>query len=223
MVRMDVKGIYKFKGISNSYLVCDDEMFLVDTGMPGKFKEIMSYINDNLKRKPDELKYIVITHNHIDHIGSLSKIKEKTGAKVVIHKADAEELATGKNQGGNVIYGVLVKFMKFFYRMKNVDPDLLLEDGDMIENYRVIHTPGHTPGSICLYNPENKVLFVGDNLRLSDGKLESPGSRLLPEPDKYIESMKKLADLDVEVILTGHLEPVTENAKDLLIEYVNKL
>lgn len=223
VVNMGVKGIHRFSGVSNCYLEYNGDIFLVDTGMPGKSGEVIDFIQKYLDKNKNELKYIVITHNHIDHIGSLDKIKEKTGARVAIHTDDAEELASGKNQGGNPVYGVLVKVMKFIYRMKQVKPDVLLEDGDTIAGYHVIHTPGHTPGSICLYNPENKVLFAGDNIRLSKGKLESPGSRLLPEPDKYRESMKKIADLDMEVILTGHGQPVTEKAKQKLLEFVDTL
>lgn len=217
-----VKGIQMFSGVSNCYLEYNGDMFLVDTGMPGKSGEITDFIQ-KVNKNQNELKYIVITHNHIDHIGSLDKVKEKTGARVAIHTEDAEELANGKNQGGSAAAGVLVKIMKFIYRMKQVKPDVLLEDGDTIAGYKVIHTPGHTPGSICLYNPDNKVLFVGDNLKLSKGKLESPGSRLLPEPDKYKKSMKKIAELDMEVILTGHGQPVTKMAKQKLIEFVNTL
>jgi hydroxyacylglutathione hydrolase len=118
---------------------------------------------------------------------------------------------------------VLVKLLKIIYRTKTVEPDILLEDGDSIGRFRVIHTPGHTPGSICLYNPENKVIFVGDNLRYSNGKIEGPINRLLPEPEKYKESMKKLAELDIEVILTGHSNPVTSEGGHLIEEYLKML
>ncbi len=83
-----VNGIYEFKGVSNCYLVLDKEIFLVDTGMPGKSNEIM-YLEKNLNRSPKDIKTIVITHHHFDHTGSLDKLKKITGAKVAIHGKDA--------------------------------------------------------------------------------------------------------------------------------------
>ena len=117
----------------------------------------------------------------------------------------------------------MVNLMKLIYRTEAVEADILLEDGDQIGVYQVIHIPGHTPGSICLYNPQNKVIFVGDNLRYSKGKIKGPSPRLLPEPGKFKESIKKLANLNIEVILSGHSPPVTSNAALKLGEYLNNL
>ena len=107
-------------------------------------------------------------------------------------------------------------------QVKPVKADIILKNGDIIGDYEVIHTPGHTPGSICLYNPNNKVIFVGDNLNYSKGKIRGPSSRLLPEPDQYKKSMKKLGDLDIEVILTGHGPAVTSDANKKLTEFLDR-
>ena len=115
---------------------------------------------------------------------------------------------------------LLVKLMKLIYRIEPITPDIILSDGDLIGDYEVIHTPGHTPGSICLYNPNNKVIFVGDNLNYSKGKIKGPGSRLIPDPEKYKESMRKLGDLNIEVILTGHGPPVISDANKKLGEFL---
>ena len=99
----------------------------------------------------------------------------------------------------------LVRIMKFIYQTQPVKADIILEEGDEISDYQVIHTPGHTPGSICLYNPDNKVIFVGDNLNYSKDKIEGP--RILEDPEEFKKSIKKLGKLDIEVIVavTGNL------------------
>ena len=91
---------------------------------------------------------------------------------------------------------------------------------DQISDYQVIHTPGHTPGSICLYNPNNKVIFVGDNLNYSKDKIEGPS--ILDDQEAFKKSIKKLGDLDIEVILTDHGPPVTSGTNKKLVEFLNK-
>jgi len=157
------KGIHQFSGVSNSYIVSNKEILLVDTGMPGKSGEIIDYIKNELNRDPHDIKTIVVTHHHFDHTGSLDKLKEISGAKVAIHSADADYISGEKTQHGSLFMIPVDTFMKIIYRSRPVKADILLEDGDKIGDYQVIHTPGHTSGSICLYNPNNKVLFVGDN------------------------------------------------------------
>ena len=216
-----IKGIHQFSGVSNSYIVSNNEIFLVDTGMPGKSGEIIDYVKNELKRDPNEIKTIVVTHHHYDHTGNLDKLKNITGAKVAIHSADADYISGKKSQHGSLFMIPIVIFMKIIYRSKPVKADILLQDGDQIGDYRVIHTPGHTSGSICLYNPDNKVIFVGDNLMYSNNKIEGP--RILHEPEKYKNSMEKLRNLDIDVILTGHGEPITSEANNKLETFLEEI
>jgi hydroxyacylglutathione hydrolase len=183
-------GIHEITRASNCYLVVGDDIMLIDTGMPGNSSKIIDYLQNTLMRNPQDIITITITHHHFDHVGSLDKIKKITGARVAIHHADANYLSGNKNQTGSVFMRAMVNLMKLIYRTEAVEADILLEDGDQIGDYQVIHIPGHTPGSICLYNPQNKVIFVGDNLRYSKGKIKGPSPRLLPEPGKFKESIK---------------------------------
>ena len=215
------KGIHQFSGVSNSYVVSNDEILLVDTGMPGKSGEIIDYIKNVLKQDPADIKTIVITHHHFDHTGSLDKLKEITGAKVAIHSADADYISGKKTQHGSLFMIPVVMFMKIIYRSRPVKADIILEDGDEIGDYRVIHTPGHTSGSICLYNPNSKVLFVGDNLMCSNNKIEGP--RVLHEPENYKKSIEKLKNLDIDVILTGHGQAITAEANKKLETFLTEL
>jgi glyoxylase-like metal-dependent hydrolase (beta-lactamase superfamily II) len=87
------KGIHQFSGVSNCYIVSNNELLLVDTGMPGKSGEIIDYIKNDLKRDPQDIKTIVVTHHHFDRTGSLDKLKKITGAKVAIHSTDADYIS----------------------------------------------------------------------------------------------------------------------------------
>jgi len=215
-----IPGIHEIDTTAaRSYLVVGDQLTLIDTGMAGNAGKILDYVKNVLKRDPTDIKTIIITHHHFDHIGSLDKLKKLTGAKVAAHKDDADYIYGRKSQTGPAFFKFMVKLFKLISRYKPVEPDTLLEDGDHIGEYQVIHTPGHTEGSICLYNPQNKAIFVGDNLKYVDGKIEGPGARLLPEPEKYKESMEKLASLDIEVIFCGHSQPITSHASRKLREY----
>ncbi len=219
-----IPGIHEIDTrVALSYLVVGDQLTLIDTGMAGSAKKILGYVKNVLKRDNTDIKTIIITHHHFDHVGSLDKLKNLTGAKIAIHKDDADYISGKKSDNGSTLVNVFVKLFKIIYRYKPVEPDIILEDGDQMGEYQVIHTPGHTPGSICLYNHHNKAIFVGDNLKYIDGKIEGPGDRLLPEPNKYKESMEKLANLDIEVIFCGHTRPITSHASELLTEYVKTL
>jgi glyoxylase-like metal-dependent hydrolase (beta-lactamase superfamily II) len=213
-----IRDVHEFKGVSNCYLVVDKPLFLVDTGMPGNSGKILKFLQEKLNRKPGDLKTIVITHAHFDHTGSLNQLIKKTGARVAIHKEDEQVLSGEKNQTGSALMRPLIKIMGFIFRIRPVKPDIVLEEGDVIGDYRVIHTPGHTSGSICLYNSTSRIIFVGDSLNYSKGKIVAP--RIMEDHLQYNESMKKLGKLDIETILTGHGDPVLKDAKKKLDEFL---
>ncbi|MEW6184821.1 MAG: MBL fold metallo-hydrolase [Thermodesulfobacteriota bacterium] len=120
-----------------------------------------------LQKQGLELKYIINTHGHFDHVGANKAVKEATGAPILIHQGDAPMLAHLSASAG--VWGM---------RAQDCPPDRLLEDGERISfgqiTLEVIHTPGHSPGGISLYTP--KVLFVGDTLFAgSIGRTDFPG------------------------------------------------
>jgi glyoxylase-like metal-dependent hydrolase (beta-lactamase superfamily II) len=120
-----------------------------------------------LQKQALQLKYIINTHGHFDHVGANKALKDLTGAPVLIHEGDAPMLAHLSASAG--VWGM---------RAQDSPADRLLKDGDRVTfgqiTLEVIHTPGHSPGGISLYTP--KVLFVGDTLFAgSIGRTDFPG------------------------------------------------
>jgi len=207
-----VKGVLYVDGSNaNSYLVeeSDGSLTLIDAAMQANGKRILEFIASKMNRTPSEVKTVIITHCHVDHTRGLAAIKAATGAKVAVHEADAD-FVSGKKRypspGGAM--GFAFSVMSPFFRTTPVDPDILLKEGDTIGRLAVFHTPGHTPGSISLYDRQDRVLFVGDTARFMKGRLEGPPPRFTQHMDQAKASIEMLSSLDFEVMLSGHGEPM---------------
>ncbi|MCE5338785.1 MAG: MBL fold metallo-hydrolase [Methanomicrobiaceae archaeon] len=141
---------------------------------------------------------IVITHAHYDHIAHVREIARICGdAAVCIHEADAPGLMDDTRSLA----------MHFGARSPGVVPDTTLCDGDHLGSLRVIHTPGHTPGGICLYDAETRVLFSGDTVFTggSFGRYDFPGG----DRSALAASIERLSALEVVGLYPGHGEPAT--------------
>jgi len=151
----------------NIYLYFDEatkEGVVIDPGH--NLPEILAAINEN----NINIKGILLTHGHYDHISAVNELKEKTNADVYCH---CDEKPMLENPAINL--SVHVK------REVKVTPDMLFDDGDDFEvgklSLTIIHTPGHTPGGVCYYDEDNEVIFTGDTLfRESIGRTDLPGS-----------------------------------------------
>ena len=180
--------------LTNCYVVIDENTkraMVVDPG--GESEKILSV----LKYNNATLDYIVLTHGHGDHIGAINEIKSHFDAKICIFYTEAEFL---KNKNLNLADYVGVQ-------NPNISPEIYLKDEDIITigsiNFKVIHPPGHTSGSICLYNSENKILISGDTLfRNAWGRTDLPTSNF----ESIIKSIEeKLMILpDDTIVYPGH-------------------
>ena len=189
---------------SNAYLIDAARKTLVDAGMDGQRV---------LKKLPGGLDLIVLTHCHFDHIGAVPEIVKATGAKVAIHEKDMPLISNARATAALV----------FNAKQPAIKIDIVLKDGDDIDlgdaSLRVIHTPGHTPGSICLYDPDSKVLFTGDTVFEggSFGRTDIGG-----DEEQMITSLEKLTKVDAAALYPGHGGVVTNKVKEsLLTSYDN--
>ena len=148
---------------SNCYIVGSEsikEGMIIDPG--AEAEQILKDIED----LELDIKFIVLTHGHIDHISALKEVKEATGAEVAIHADDAERL---QGKSPSIMFGLP--------HPAPPSPDRLLNGGDSIDigdlHFLVLHTPGHSPGGICLLG--HGVLFCGDTLfNYSIGRTDLP-------------------------------------------------
>lgn len=183
--------------MTNCYIAMDEETkdaIVIDPG--ARAEKIIAAIND----MGANVKYIVFTHAHYDHIMAAHEVLEATGAKVAIHKDDAYLLKKEE----------VTKFGRYTTaNYVEVTPDVILEDGDKIQvgelTFDVINTPGHSNGSICIVCED--VIFAGDTLfKGTCGRCDLVNGDL----NKMYVSLKKLADLPGDYrVLPGHESPTT--------------
>jgi glyoxylase-like metal-dependent hydrolase (beta-lactamase superfamily II) len=218
-----IEGIYRIDEASanmahsNVYLVIDGkELTIVDTGTPGNAQKIVKYIQ-KIGHQPSDVTTIVLTHFHMDHAGSVKELKDITNAKVAVHTEDADYVSGKKPlpKPKNILFRAVSSFVK----PAPVQVDVILKEGDKIANLAVIHTPGHTLGSICLLDEERKVLFAGDALRFDGSKISGSPERFAVDMDKAKESIGKISTLNFNVMLCGHGEPLKPNASDAVKKF----
>jgi glyoxylase-like metal-dependent hydrolase (beta-lactamase superfamily II) len=217
-----VPGIHQIDGINgNCYVIDRNGLTLIDTGLPKNTQRISSYLRDAMHKDPGDITTIILTHYHIDHSGNVAAIKALSKVQVAIHEDDADYLAKRKAMPvpWNV-RGILIRLMGLVMRQKPIEPDVLLKDGERVAGLTVIHIPGHTPGSIALLDPASKVLFVGDTLRYDGNKIEGPPPQFTPDMKSAERSIRKIAALDFDILLSGHGVPLMGNAAKKVREFV---
>jgi hydroxyacylglutathione hydrolase len=208
---------------ANAYLVEGDEgITVVDTGLPGNAGKIVDYVQ-SIGCYHSNIKTTILTHSDIDHAGSAARLKEKTHAKVAIHEADAPRLSGEKEW--KTVKGVLGLFFHAagaVMRFNRLKADVLLKDSDIIDGLTVIHTPGHTEGSICLYLPR-RAIFVGDALVTTGERMPSlPRRSMSMDMSLAKESIRKISRLEYSVLLPGHGPPIEQNASTIIKEFITR-
>ena len=179
---------------TNCYIIQDQETMesiVIDPG--GEADKIIDMLNI-LQAK---VKYIYLTHCHCDHIGAVEKVKQEKGGKILIHRFDAEGLYDPSISLIDQV-GLNVPELEIASR---VDDNDIIHIGNI--EFKVIHTPGHTIGSICLYCKEEKLLFSGDTLfRGSWGRTDLPTSSMEQIMDSITNKLMHLPE--DTIVYPGH-------------------
>jgi glyoxylase-like metal-dependent hydrolase (beta-lactamase superfamily II) len=206
----------------NAYLVESKEGWsLIDTGTRGCGIQILKY----LRAKGIELKRIVLTHSHMDHIGGMMLLKKMAGVKTFIHAEDA----FGFPPFGSPIYprgwlGVLFRIIERIYTLSPGPVALnTVINGDRIGSLDVIHTHGHTPGSIMLLDSRQKTLFTGDALCTKNETLVLPSQAWSSDWDGLLRSLHRVLDFEFEILLPGHGPAIYEGASGKAKAFIEKV
>ncbi len=200
---------------TSSFLLLDSRVTIVDTGTVGSGRRILEALNA-AGRRPDEVEQIIITHYHPDHMGSLPELRQRLGMRTAVHVLEAP-FVEGRLPMPNVFprhRNVLSRVAQPILERWPFTPvpvDLVLHDGDelpVLGGLRVVHTPGHTPGHVCLYVRDLALLVVGDALQYRRGALDLPSRVFTEDMDEARRSVAKLALLEVQTIAFSHFRPV---------------
>ena len=204
-----VPGLYKLQRAANIYVLDNDEITVIDTGMPGATRAILKAVAE-LGREPQDVRHILITHADFDHIGSVAGLVEATGAAVYASEAAAHYMSSPEAPPHGSL-PLIEPMMRAGFKLmiKPFAPDFTVKDGDMLDiagGIRVIATPGHTPDNISFYWERRRVLFCADLIMNMDRLVLTP-KRISHNLEAAKRSARKVLALDPAVIAVGHGKP----------------
>lgn len=192
---------------SNVFVVSsEDGLLMIDAGT-GMF-------HDDLKKRLEEdglsvenVARVILTHVHVDHSGGLAKIVEESSPKVLVFHEEADSVERGGALTLADTFGIPFTPTKVHVRLREGDT---IESGNL--SLKVLNTPGHTAGSICLYEPQEKMLFSGDTVFTggSFGRVDLPTGN----PQQLVSSLRRLSKLEVKYLFPGHLDIETERGRE---------
>ncbi len=195
---------------SNIYLIIDETIALIDAGSGLNFEEVKRNLG-KFNLKPSDIQLIINTHCHYDHVGGDRDFVRASGCEVAIHELEAGLLRKGDQ--------VITLAQGLGKTLEPLEVARELHRGDRVKlgelTLEVLHTPGHTRGSISLYEPEQKILFSGDTLFCDGvGRVDLPTG----DGEALARSLRELAKLEAERLYPGHGPLAERNARRHVLE-----
>jgi glyoxylase-like metal-dependent hydrolase (beta-lactamase superfamily II) len=204
-----IKGIHIVGGTeqdSNVYLI--DSEILVDAGTGFYFSDIKKEIE---RMGADDIRLLINTHHHFEHTGGDKKFRDWLKCEIAIHSADKESLESGRTL--SELFGANPKIVTID---KSLRHGLIIKTKNF--NFEILHTPGHTPGSICLYDNDKKILISGDTLFADGiGRTDLPGGNA----ELMLISLKKLSEYPINYLLPGHGTPKISGVNFVIKRMIN--
>jgi glyoxylase-like metal-dependent hydrolase (beta-lactamase superfamily II) len=206
-----VDNVYLVPRITaNPYLIVDEDgLTLIDAGLPGSHKMILSYIA-RLGKTPYDVKRIILTHSDLDHVGGLAAIHKATGARTFASQIEAEAIALGRSSKPTAP-GQRISLVRRVYRtLFKAKPQVIDEvvtDGQVLPvlgGLRVLDTAGHAPGHISLFAPAAGVLFCGDSMVGTEQGLRRSRPQMTWNSKRAAEAVARQAALKPRIVCPGH-------------------
>jgi glyoxylase-like metal-dependent hydrolase (beta-lactamase superfamily II) len=217
----------------NSFLIADATgVTLVDAGLPGYWKQLPGELA-RMGRSIDDVRGVVLTHGDTDHLGFAERLRQERNIPVYVHASDAPrargEVSKPSTGWGPLKIGALLGFLWYAgrqggLRVPPVREVVTVDDGatlDLPGSPRVLHIPGHTPGSAAIHVPAVDAVLVGDAMTTRNVLTGESGPRIAPftlDPDAARASWSRLDAIDARWLLVGHGDPWDQGVAEALRE-----
>lgn len=238
MLEVPTKIMEKSMDINLTLIWDKDSLILIDTGFPGQLHQIHeAFEKEGIQF--NKLKMVILTHQDIDHIGSISDIlKEMPGRVKVLAHEEEKDYINGKKKPVKLAkleenlehlpdnVKSIYKKLKTGFENSKVNVDETLTDGQELPycgGITVVYTSGHTPGHICLYIKQQKILIAGDILSVREGLLIKADQDINFDNELNMESMKKLTNYDIETVICYHGGIYKEDVNKRIAELAEEL
>lgn len=207
-----IPGVYHLNNrFVNLYLIAEaDGLTLIDAGIANSAPKLVLAAIAKLGRLPSDLRCILITHADADHYGGANALRQHTGARVLASAVEAEAMAQGRSSRefkGNAVVRALFGLAGVVMPVSPTSVDEVLAPGQVLpvlDELRVIASPGHTPGHLSFYAPTRRLLFAGDSLNAMGGKLRFVNGPVTWDYARGMQSVREQAALGAEWICVGH-------------------
>ncbi len=199
---MNVARLLGFGFESNVYLILAEKVAVIDAGTGFYMKDLIDEMQKYVD--PEDVEYIILTHEHFDHAGGAKALKDICNARICMHEMGAEVLEKGLEWSASF----------FGAEQPRTSVEIKLHGGEVIDlgdvRLKVIYTPGHSKGSICLYEERTKSLFSGDTIFAHGGigRTDFYGGDSL----QLIQSIKRIKEMDIRNLYPGHGDYIVGDA-----------